>query len=208
MVRLIGLRRSVALWICPELAGRSAEGFGKFEKDGFGFEALNPDVQQAGPVIVRGAKGLGQCDQAMRDYLGAFAVTGEKNGRGNGPEFAQQADGVRECVSLVHGDSFPAVGELKPNIDSYTHTHLNLCLLIKALAEFTNRSPFTVSRLATGSGDTIRRLEATKPNGTPAHRISTERAHRAMLYLSGVWPADLEWPRSIPRPEKSKKEAA
>lgn len=34
------------------------------------------------------------------------------------------------------------------------------------------------------------------------------KAARLVLWFSDNWPADLEWPRQIPRPPKSKKEAA
>lgn len=44
--------------------------------------------------------------------------------------------------------------------------------------------------LITGSGCTIRRAE------------------KVLDYFDRNWPADLEWPRHIPRPPKSKKEAA
>lgn len=34
------------------------------------------------------------------------------------------------------------------------------------------------------------------------------RAHRVLSWFGANWPADLEWPRDIPRPTKGKKEAA
>lgn len=34
------------------------------------------------------------------------------------------------------------------------------------------------------------------------------RAATVLQWFSDNWPADLEWPRQIPRPSKSKKEAA
>ena len=59
----------------------------------------------------------------------------------------------------------------------------------------------TVSRLATGSGDTLERLKQGK-------RITTERAARTVQWLSENWPDDLAWPADIARPPKAKKEAA
>ena len=87
------------------------------------------------------------------------------------------------------------------------NTVTQLTFLIRALAAHTNRSASTVSRLVTGSGDTIRRIEKLTPNGTPAHRISTERAERAFVRIAEIWPSDLEWPRTIPRPTPNKEAA-
>ncbi len=73
-------------------------------------------------------------------------------------------------------------------------TAQNLCHLIRLLASGTNRAESTVSRHATGSGDTLRRLEK-------GHRITTERAERAMRRLSLIWDDDrVAWPQDIPRP--------
>lgn len=88
------------------------------------------------------------------------------------------------------------------------NTVSHLSILIRTLAGHTNRSASTVSRLVTGSGDTVRRIEKLTPRGTPVHRISTERVERAFARLSDIWPSDLEWPADIPRPDKPKKEAA
>lgn len=87
-----------------------------------------------------------------------------------------------------------------------TITHI--CVLIRQLAAHRNLATSTVSRLVTGSGDTLNRLERRDENGDPVHRISTDRAARSLRALSELWPADLEWPRDIPRPPKGKKEAA
>lgn len=83
-------------------------------------------------------------------------------------------------------------------------TRQNLSLLIRTVAAHTNRAASTLSRLVTGSGDTLRRIEALHADGTPVHRISTDRVENAVLMLSDIWPADLEWPADIPRPSKSK----
>ncbi|GAB1381355.1 hypothetical protein MASR1M49_42010 [Pararhodobacter aggregans] len=88
------------------------------------------------------------------------------------------------------------------------NTVANLSILIRQLAVHRNLATSTVSRLVTGSGDTLKRLERRDATGTPVHRISTDRAARSMRALSELWPADLEWPRDIPRPPKSKKEKA
>lgn len=89
------------------------------------------------------------------------------------------------------------------------HTVKNLCILIRTLAAATNRSPLTVSRLVTGSGDTVLRLERMRPDGRPRHRITTDRANRAMRRLSEIWDDQrVPWPANIPRPEMPKKEVA
>jgi hypothetical protein len=72
----------------------------------------------------------------------------------------------------------------------------HLLVLCDLFAERTGRSLSTVSRRATGSGDTIARL----------HRgcdITTRRAERAFQFLSDNWPEPVEWPAHIPRPGRS-----
>lgn len=75
-----------------------------------------------------------------------------------------------------------------------------LCILIERLATETNRSTSTISRLSTGSGATYARLRALDKDGRPRHRITTERATRAMKRLSEIWPTYLRWPSNIARP--------
>ena len=68
-----------------------------------------------------------------------------------------------------------------------------LVALCALFAESTGRSISTVSRHATGSGETIARLRR-------GHTITTRRAERAFRFLSENWPATVEWPADIPRP--------
>ena len=68
--------------------------------------------------------------------------------------------------------------------------------LCDLFAERTGQSVSTVSRRATGSGDTIARLRR-------GRAITTRRAERAFLFLSENWPASVEWPVHIPRPLRS-----
>ena len=69
-----------------------------------------------------------------------------------------------------------------------------LIRLAACYAEHTGRRESTVSRLATGSGATIARLR----NGAA---ITTRRMAAASAWFSDHWPADIEWPGDIPRPE-------
>lgn len=68
-----------------------------------------------------------------------------------------------------------------------------LVALCDLFAESTGRSVSTVSRYATGSGETIARLRR-------GHAITTRRAERAFRFLSENWPAPVKWPADIPRP--------
>ena len=68
-----------------------------------------------------------------------------------------------------------------------------LVALCALFAESTGRSISTVSRYATGSGETIARLRR-------GHTITTRRAERAFRFLSENWPEAVEWPAGIPRP--------
>ena len=70
---------------------------------------------------------------------------------------------------------------------------MDLTTLARVLACHLNRSVSTVSRLATGSGETIPRLGR-------GHAITTRRAARTRQWFSDHWPEGLEWPAEIPRP--------
>ena len=72
-----------------------------------------------------------------------------------------------------------------------------LVALCALFAESTGRSVSTVSRYATGSGETIARLRR-------GHTITTRRAERAFRFLSENWPEPIEWPADIPRPAVSR----
>lgn len=71
-----------------------------------------------------------------------------------------------------------------------------LVALCGLFAKSTGRSISTVSRYATGSGETIARLRR-------GHAITTRRAERAFRFLSDNWPEPVEWPADIPRPVAS-----
>ena len=76
-------------------------------------------------------------------------------------------------------------------MDDTTEWLSRLCTIFAAR---TRRRMSTVSRLATGSGETIARLKR-------GRTITIRRAARAFQYLSDHWPDDQEWPTEIPRPE-------
>ena len=76
-------------------------------------------------------------------------------------------------------------------MDDTTEWLSRLCAIFAAR---TRRRLSTVSRLATGSGETIARLKS-------GRTITIRRAARAFQYLSDHWPDDQEWPTEIPRPK-------
>lgn len=73
-------------------------------------------------------------------------------------------------------------------------SHRQVIALIEAAAGASGRSPHTVGRLASGSGDFYARL-------TRGHDLTTRRADRVIRYLSEQWPSGAEWPADIPRPD-------
>ena len=75
-------------------------------------------------------------------------------------------------------------------------TASRLVALVDLFAELTELSPSTVSRHATGSGDTVARLRR-------GGAITTRRADRAFRFLSDHWPDTVAWPADIPRPPSS-----
>lgn len=72
-------------------------------------------------------------------------------------------------------------------------TARQLVKLCDLFAHHTGRSISTVSRYATGSGETVARL-------CRGRTITTRRAERAFRFLSENWPEPAEWPAGIPRP--------
>ena len=72
-------------------------------------------------------------------------------------------------------------------------SHEDIIWLIEAMALHMHRSPHTVGRLASGSGDFYARLKR-------GHDLTMRRAAIVAQYLSDHWPANTEWPTDIPRP--------
>ncbi|WP_334193896.1 hypothetical protein [Pararhodobacter sp.] len=76
-----------------------------------------------------------------------------------------------------------------------------LTQLAKVLSEHKNWSLSTVAVYATNDGKFFDRL---KRGGS----CTLKTAARVVGWFDTNWPTDLEWPRDIPRPPKSKKEKA
>ena len=73
-----------------------------------------------------------------------------------------------------------------------------LVALMGQFAKYTGLSVSTVSRHATGSGDTVARLQR---GGT----MTIKRFDRAVRYLSDNWPDSIAWPADVPRPPSSRR---
>lgn len=84
-------------------------------------------------------------------------------------------------------------------MSSDTHTHL--IDLSATYAAHMNLSHWRVSFIVRGDGQFFRRLAEGKS-------CTLKTASHVMQWFSDNWPADLEWPRDIPRPPKQKKEVA
>ncbi len=84
-------------------------------------------------------------------------------------------------------------------MSSDIHTHLTA--LCDTFAAHANLSHWRVSYLARGDGQFFDRLRRGKT-------CTIKTAASVLDWFNQNWPADLEWPRDIPRPPKSKKEAA
>lgn len=82
-----------------------------------------------------------------------------------------------------------------------TDTHTHLISLSAAYAAHMNLSLWRVSFLARGDGMFFKRL-------SEGSSCTLKTATIVMQWFSDNWPGDLEWPRHIPRPPKTKKEAA
>ncbi len=77
--------------------------------------------------------------------------------------------------------------------------HKCIVRLIEIMAREIARSPHTVGRLASGSGDFYIRLKR-------GHDLTTRRAARISQWFSDNWPEGAEWPSDIPRPEPKAEE--
>lgn len=78
---------------------------------------------------------------------------------------------------------------------------IELIQVAEAYTAHTGRKMSTVGRYAANDGKFFQRLQ----DGMGC----TLRTARAVTqWFSDNWPADLEWPRAIPRPPRAKKEAA
>lgn len=79
-------------------------------------------------------------------------------------------------------------------------TKEQLIRLAGAMAAHIDRSEQTLSNKIVGHARLFSRLRANLG-------CTIETAHKAHVWFSENWPADLAWPRDIPRPSKSKEAA-
>lgn len=88
------------------------------------------------------------------------------------------------------------------NVGMKANSDINiLSTLAATCAAHRNWSMNTVSLRAAGKGTYLADLLAGKVG------ITLARRDRILQWFSDHWPADLEWPRDIPRPSKSKEAA-
>lgn len=80
-------------------------------------------------------------------------------------------------------------------------TEAHISFLIQRLADVRGWKLTHASRMASGSGDTLQRLSG-------GVGLTIRRANAIIARCSELWPEGHDWPSDIPRPPKSKKEAA
>ena len=71
-----------------------------------------------------------------------------------------------------------------------------IAAMLRSCAAAAGMSESYVARLASGSGDTLTRLDG-------GMSLTARRAGRIVQWLSDHWPLDAEWPADIPRPAPS-----
>jgi len=76
-------------------------------------------------------------------------------------------------------------------------TETDIASLIRSLAKAKGWKDTYAARLATGSGDTLVRLDG-------GINLTLPRAAKIMNNISRLWPSDLPWPEDIPRPGAKK----
>jgi hypothetical protein len=77
-----------------------------------------------------------------------------------------------------------------------------LIILVDALCAHQGVTHYAISMRAMRKGDFFQKI---KERGADCQ---TKTASRLIGWFSDNWPDDLEWPSNIPRPPKSKREAA
>jgi hypothetical protein len=77
-----------------------------------------------------------------------------------------------------------------------------LLRLAELLAAHEGVTHFAISMRVKGKGDFFKRLMA--PNADCRTRTASE----VLEWFDANWPADLEWPRTVPRPKSPKKKEA
>lgn len=80
-------------------------------------------------------------------------------------------------------------------------TDQSIAALIRRLARALKREESYVSRLVTGGGDTLDRLDA--GNG-----LTLRRVNRIIANVHARWPDAEPWPADIPRPTTKQEDAA
>lgn len=81
---------------------------------------------------------------------------------------------------------------------------MNTTELITLAEAFCIHRGVTLSTVSTWAVNDGKRLTHLKMGGG----CTVKTFQRLMQFFSDAWPSDLEWPRSVPRPPKTKKEAA
>lgn len=77
----------------------------------------------------------------------------------------------------------------------------NLSSLATVLAAHEGVTHWAISMRLFGKGDFFRKLEG-------GSNPRTDTYEKALAKFSDLWPEDLEWPQSIPRPSTKKESAA
>ncbi len=81
-----------------------------------------------------------------------------------------------------------------------SHTTRHLLALAEALGRYKRVTPDAICARALGKGHFFHRLAI-------GGDCRTATAERLLGWFDDQWPSDLEWPRDIPRPSKSRRVA-
>lgn len=77
---------------------------------------------------------------------------------------------------------------------------VKILTLLGRMSEHLGKSHWAISMRIFGKGDFFKRL-------LDGADCRTSTADRAMRWFGDNWPEDLEWPREVPRPAKTKRAA-
>ncbi len=200
---LASFRRSVALWICPELV-QSGIKTREVPTGVILVKPGNPAAKEFGARIAALDHGVLHARQVKMDRLVSRFVSGDENGRGFDPDLNQKAEAVDhpilEGLTVGHGSLLGGVSAPEAK-EPVLFSERFLLDLAEAYSVQKGLTLTTVGTYAVKDGKFFNSLVDGKS-------CTLRRAKLVVDWFDAKWPADLEWPRQIPRPPKAKKEAA
>lgn len=208
MMFLQSLRQSIALAICPELKRELDMVWWEVTRLRWLTEERAQVVQQRAhqSAVESRSVGVGAVGKPFEAgneaAVRAAWLAGERSRRSEDADFKDTA-ACLECENaLFDGHSVPVLpvvgategkGVPGPDKGHFVPGRGALISLCEKLATHQGVTHFAISMRALGKGDFFKKL-------MDGGDCRTATAARVLAWFDANWPADLEWPRDIPRP--------